>query len=118
MILADTSVWIDHLRHGNQRLQGLLSEGAVFCHPFVIGELACGNLSKREEILTLLRVLPRAVAAGDEEVLVFVDRHELHGQGLGWIDTHLLASAMLSKCSLWTLDKSLVRAARNLEVSA
>ena len=118
MILADTSVWIDHLRQGNEQLNSLLSEGAVVCHPFVVGELACGNLSNRDEILTLLRVLPTADVASDDEVLSFVERHKLHGQGLGWVDVHLLASAMLSKCSLWTLDKSLARAARRLKLSA
>jgi predicted nucleic acid-binding protein len=84
----------------------------------VVGELACGNLRKRHEILTLLRVLPAAEAAGDEEVLSFVERHNLHGQGLAWVDVHLLASAMLSRCNVWTLDRSLARAARKLKVSA
>jgi len=118
LILADTSVWIDHLRQSNERLTNLLSEGAVVCHPFVVGELACGNLRNRDEILTLLRVLPAADVASDNEVMLFVERHELYGQGLGWVDVHLLASAMLSKCSLWTLDKPLARAARRLSLSA
>lgn len=117
MILADTSVWIDHFRMGNARLSDLLNEGAVLCHPFVIGELACGNLRKRDEILSLLAALPEAPAALHGEVLGFVAQHGLNGRGLGWIDAHLLASAMLSKCRLWTLDKQLERAARKLGVS-
>jgi len=118
VILADTSVWIDHFRRGNERLESLLNEGAVLRHPFVVGELACGNLRRRDEIITLLRVLPAAESVSDEEVLAFVERHELYGQGLGWIDVHILASAKLSKSSLWTLDRSLARAARKLDVSA
>jgi predicted nucleic acid-binding protein len=117
VILADTSVWIDHFRQGNDRLKRLLSEGTVLSHPFVVGELACGNLANRDEILTLLRVLPRAEIAGHEETLLFVERHKLHGRGLGWVDVHLLAAAMLSSCKLWTLDRSLALEARKLKVS-
>jgi predicted nucleic acid-binding protein len=118
MILADTSVWIDHFRLGNKRLQSLLEAGEIMSHPFVVGELACGTMGNREEILTLLSVLPAAVVAEHDEVLHFVERHELDGSGLGWVDVHLLASAKLTKCSLWTLDKSLSRIARKLDVSA
>ena len=118
MILADTSVWIDHFRLGNKRLHSLLDTGDIVCHPFVVGELACGNLVNREEILTLLKVLPAAVEAKNEEVLALIERHRLDGTGLGWVDVHLLASAKLTKCSLWTLDRSLNRIARRLEVSA
>ena len=117
MILADTSVWIDHLRVGNKRLQSLLETGEIVCHPFVAGELACGNLRNRSEILTLLGVLPGAVVADHHEALAFIERRALHGSGLGWIDVHLLASASLTKCSLWTLDKTLGRAARRLHIS-
>ncbi len=117
MILADTSVWIDHFRLGNKRLHSLLDTGDIVCHPFVVGELACGNLGNREEILTLLKVLPAAVEAKNEEVLAFIERHRLDGTGLGWVDVHLLAAAKLTKCSLWTLDRSLHRIARGLEVS-
>lgn len=118
MILADTPVWIDHFRLGNKRLHSLLEAGEVVGHPFVVGELACGNLRNRDEILALLRVLPAAVVADNEEVLEFIDRHQLHGAGLGWVDVHLLASAKLTKCLLWTLDKSLGRMAGKLSVSA
>lgn len=118
MILVDTSVWVDHLHSGSRDLAARLSEGSVLCHPFVIGELACGGLRKRAEILSLLAALPRATVAGHDEVLRVVDHHKLHGKGLGWIDVHLLASAFLSGCSLWTNDKALAAAARSLRVDA
>lgn len=116
MILADTSVWIDHLRRGNARLRGLLEEGRILCHPFVQGELACGTLRQREEILTLLAILPSAVSASHAEVLGLLGAERLHGSGLGWIDAHLLASTRLSGCALWTLDRALARAAAKLGI--
>ena len=118
MILADTSVWVDHLRQSNRRLVTLLTDGLIVCHPLVIGELACGNLHNRAEILSRLAALPMATAAGHEEAMRFVSDHKLHGKGLGWIDVHLLASVLLSECTLWTLDKPLAAAARSLKVSA
>jgi predicted nucleic acid-binding protein len=118
MILADTSVWVDHLRRGNAELAQLLGEGQVLCHPFVIGELACGSLQKRTEILGLLTALPTAHVAEHDEVLLLVSARRLHGRGLGWIDAHLLGSAFLSGCVLWTLDKALSTAARSLGVGA
>jgi predicted nucleic acid-binding protein len=118
MILADTSVWIDHFRLGSKRLYSVLERGEVMCHPFVVGELACGKLANRDEILLLLGLLPHAVVANDAEVLEFVDRHRLHGAGLGWVDAHLLASTKLTRCSLWTLDKALARIADKLKLSA
>jgi predicted nucleic acid-binding protein len=111
MILVDTSVWVQHLRKGSDRLRSLLDEEQVVCHPFVIGELACGTLRNRQEILSLLDALPQAQVAEHEEVLHLLERRHLHGQGLGWIDAHLAASALLTGCSLWTLDKPLRRAA-------
>jgi len=95
-----------------------LEEGAVLCHPFVIGELACGNLKNRGEILSLLKALPTSTVASHEEVLYVLSEQKLHGQGLGWIDMHLLVSALLSKSRLWTTDKTLARAARALEAGA
>jgi hypothetical protein len=118
MILVDTSVWVDHLRKGNSRLSELLSEGAVLCHPFIVGELACGNLRNRVEILGLLAALPETHIAEHEEALHLVKHHHLHGRGLCWIDVHLLASALLNRCNLWTLDKSLDSAARVLKINA
>ena len=117
MVLVDTSVWVAHLRDGNKRLEALLHEGHVFCHPWIIGELACGNLKNRGQILNFLQQLPMAAIARDEEVLIFIERHALMGKGLGWIDTHLLASAFLTKVPLWTLDKSLDRISSSLGLS-
>lgn len=111
MILVDTSVWIDHLRRGLPGLAGQLEEGTVLCHPFVVGELACGNLGNRNEILDLLQELPKASVAEDSEVLHLLQAGRLFGRGLGWVDAHLLASAKLTGCSLWTLDKALAKAA-------
>jgi predicted nucleic acid-binding protein len=117
MVLVDTSVWVAHLRDGNKRLEALLHEGHVFCHPWIIGELACGNLKNREPILSFLQQLPMAAVARHEEMLIFIERHALMGKGLGWIDTHLLASAFLSNVPLWTLDKSLDRISSSLRLS-
>ncbi len=113
-MLVDTSVWIDHLRRSNHHLEYLLDEGLVMTHPFVIGELACGTLAKRAEVLTLLFALPTVVVATAEEAHALVERHRLFGTGLGWIDLHLLASAKLSKQPLWTADRRLRAAAHTL----
>jgi hypothetical protein len=116
LTLADTSVWVDHLRHGNARLSQLLIDGEVLSHPFIVGELACGFLTKRAEILSLLETLPKVAMADHAEVLGLVDSRRLFGQGLGWVDVHLLASAVLSRTSLWTLDKTLARVALSMNV--
>jgi hypothetical protein len=118
MILVDTSVWVDHLRRGNGRLAAILEDEQVLVHPFVIGELACGNLKNRREVLGLLATLPAARLASHEEALRLLEARRLFGRGLGWIDTHLLASALLSRAPLWTLDAPLARAASALEISA
>jgi hypothetical protein len=107
MILVDTSVWVAHLRHGTTGLEALLDDGRVLCHPFIIGELACGNLSNRSEILSLLQALPSALRAEHKELLDFIESHRLMGKGLGYIDVHLLASALLTNVPLWTLDRKL-----------
>lgn len=108
MILVDTSVWIDHLRSGNEGLIALLESAQVWSHPFVVGELACGNLRNRGEVLTLLGDLPRVAVATDGEVLYFIEQHGLMGRGIGYIDAHLLASISLaSPVRLWTRDKRL-----------
>ncbi len=111
MILADTSVWIAHFRKGGSGLGDLLRQSLVMVHPFVIGELACGNLSNRTQILSDLEQLPHTVLASHEEVLQFIEDGRLWGLGIGWIDAHLLASALLSNCQFWTLDTRLNRAA-------
>jgi predicted nucleic acid-binding protein len=107
MVLADTSVWIQHLRQGELTLAARLTEGLILMHPFVSGELACGILKNRAIVLSDLSALPSAKLASGAEVLQLIENRRLWGRGLGWIDMHLLASALLSHCGLWTLDKRL-----------
>jgi hypothetical protein len=114
VILVDTSVWIDHLRKGDKRLAALLREDATLCHSFVIGELACGQLNDRAEILSLLSALPRVPKASDDELLAFLDENQLMGRGLGLVDVHLLASSCLAGVELWTRDKRLRAAAEDI----
>lgn len=116
-VLVDTSVWIDHFRNGNRQLEERLQAGQVACHPFVIGELACGNLDNRDEILTLLAALPQTILVHHEEALQFVSAHRLAGKRLGWMDIHLLASAKLTPCPIWTLDRALQAAANELKLT-
>lgn len=113
-VLVDTSVWVHHLSRGHARLAERLERGEVLCHPFVIGELACGQMRRRGEILDLLARLPQAQVADHEELLHLIERHDLSGQGLGWIDVHLLGSARLTACRIWTTDRALRDAARRL----
>jgi hypothetical protein len=113
-MIVDTSVWIDHFREPNADLELLLGEGRVATHPFVIGELACGSLRRRDEVIRLIEALPIAPVATHDEVMVFVERHHLHGSGLGWIDMHLLASARLLRQSLWSADRRLRQIALRL----
>ncbi len=110
MILVDTSVWIDHLRRDNKALGGFLSEAFVLLHPFVIGELACGNLKNRPGLLRYLNTLPLASSATHEEALQMMEDRQLWGRGIGWVDAHLLASALLSRCLFWTMDERLRQA--------
>lgn len=117
-MLVDTSVWVDHLRRGDPGLVRLLDRAEVECHPFVIGELACGLPPYRSEFLSLLQKLPLVPMAGHGEVLLFVERHRLMGRGIGWIDAHLLASACLARLPLWTRDRRLFRAAQDLQLYA
>ncbi len=116
MILVDTSVWVNHFRQANAQLGKALLDGYVLMHPFVVGEIACGNLRSRPKVLSDLRRLPSAVAADHEEVLGFLDQYHLFGAGITWIDAHLLASARLSNCRLWTLDAHLLTAAARLHL--
>ena len=118
MILVDTSVWIDHLCSSEPKLAAALEGGRVMMHPFVRGELACGNLKNRGEILKLLGDLPAVPRATDGEVLGFIERRALMGRGIGYIDVHLLASVALSgETQLWTRDKSLASAAKEMELA-
>lgn len=110
MILVDTSVWIDHLRYGNKHLQMLLLDGRVVCHPFIIGEIACGHLVQREKIQSLLLALPKIKAVQENEILSFIERKKLFQFGVGIVDVHLLASSLLSHVALWSLDKRLNKA--------
>ncbi|MFM7312373.1 MAG: type II toxin-antitoxin system VapC family toxin [Cyanobium sp.] len=112
----DTSVWVDHLRSGIPELAARLEGGEVLIHPWVIGELACGNLRDRQGVLTLLQGLPMAEAASDPEVFALLERHQLMGRGIGWIDAHLLASALLARGPLWSNDRRLARIAGELGV--
>lgn len=114
MVIVDTSVWVSHLRGDHEGLVELLEAGEAMCHPFVLGELACGNLKNRAAIIGLLQLLPSAAVVQDEEALAFIDANKLMGRGLGYIDVHLLASARLSGVPLWTLDKRLDSAAAEL----
>ncbi|HZE93006.1 MAG TPA: type II toxin-antitoxin system VapC family toxin [Rhizobacter sp.] len=108
MILVDTSVWVDHLRRGDAQLVELLERGAVAMHPFVVGEIACGSLTDRVSVLELLQDLPMAVVAENDEVLDFLERHRLHGKGIGYVDVHLLTAVALTEgARLWTRDKRL-----------
>jgi predicted nucleic acid-binding protein len=107
MILADTSVWIDHLRHGNASLAHSLQNAKVVTHPFVIGELACGNLRMRQQILSLLSRLPAVSPVSHDEALHFLESRSLSGKGLGWIDVHLIAAAVAARIPLLTLDRRL-----------
>lgn len=117
MLLVDTSVWVDHFRHGVSLLDDLLTSGQVATHPFVIGELACGNLTNRAEILELLSSLPSLKSASHAEALHLIQTHSLHGTGIGWIDVHLLSSALLNHAPIWTRDRKLKAAARTLGIA-
>ncbi len=116
MILVDTSVWIHHLRFSDNYLSALLEAGLVLGHPMVIGELSCGSLKNRAEFLSNLKSLPLAVRARDEEVYAVLDRHRFFGKGIGWIDAHLLASALIGSSGLWTRDESLAALAAQLKI--
>ena len=117
MILIDTSVWVEHFRKGVHELDILLNEGEVATHPFIIGELACGGIKNREEILSLLQALPSSTTIELDEYLHFVSSHHLIGKGIGFVDIHILASAYLDSNFLWTLDKKLNAIATKMKLS-
>ena len=116
MVLVDTSVWITHFRSGNSKLQKLLQEGKVACHPFIIGELACGNISNRAEILSLMQSLPMLDTVEHEELLIFIEQKQMMGKGLGFVDVHLMAAALLAGIPLWTQDRKLKQACSQLSI--
>ena len=117
MVIVDTSTWITHLRQGIRQLAKLLMDAEVMCHPFIIGELACGNLKNRNEIISLLQSLPMAPTIEFDEFLFFIDRNHLMAKGVGFVDIHLLASAQLAGVPLWTGDKRLKSAADQLDLA-
>lgn len=112
MTLVDTSVWINHFRRADPRLTRLLADGQVVTHPFVIGELSCGRLANRDEVLRLLERLPTIEVVSHREARALLDTNGLAGTGLGWVDVHLLAAARLGRVTLLTADKALGRAAQ------
>lgn len=116
MVLVDTSIWIDHFRKANSKLASFLETEEVAIHPFVLGELACGNLSNRKEIIALLHALPGATKVEDDELLLFIERHRLMGRGIGLIDVHILASCCIDSCLLWTRDKRLQVVAKEMNI--
>jgi hypothetical protein len=119
MILVDTSVWVEHLRTSDEMLIALLNGGEVLGHPFVTGELALGNLRRRDPFVTDLQDLPQAIVASDEDVLHLIDRQALFGRGIGYVDAHLLAAARLTTGSkLWTRDRRLQAVAAQLGLAA
>jgi predicted nucleic acid-binding protein len=116
-ILVDSSVWLDHLELQNERLITLLEANRVVCHPFIVGEITSLRLRHREAILDRLKRLPQVQMATHAEVIYLMEVNDLRGDGLGWIDLHLLASVLLSECRLWTLDPLLHSTAHMLNVS-
>lgn len=116
MILVDSSIWIDHFHHSDEALKELLLSNQVCIHPFILGELSCGNISNRKEILSLLRTLRSIDLVLDEEVFILIEDRKLYGKGLGFIDLHLLASALVHHVPIWTRDKSLRRVSEELGI--
>jgi predicted nucleic acid-binding protein len=116
MVLVDTNVWINHFRKADAELVANLNTGSVACHPFIIGELACGNLKNREEILELFQSLPSSPTVEPDELLTFIESRSLMGKGLGYVDVHLLASAVLAGIPLWTSDTRLRRISQDLGI--
>jgi hypothetical protein len=116
-MLVDTSVWIDHFRRSDPALVAALDRGDVECHDFILGELACGTLPRRDAILTLMQTLPRVEAVPNHQAIAFVTQRRLWGRGLGWVDASLLAAAILAGTPLWTLDRRLRKTAQDLGIN-
>ncbi len=117
MVIVDTSIWIEHLREGNRQLEKLLLNAEAMCHPFIIGELACGSIKNRNVFLSLIKTLPQAPAVTLDELIYFIEQNKLTGTGIGFVDANLLASAQLSGTQLLTSDKRLKTAAIALNVA-
>jgi predicted nucleic acid-binding protein len=116
MVLVDTSIWVDHFRHNDEVLVDLLNDFKVVLHPFIIGELSCGNLKNRKQVLSLLYALPSVKEITDSEYMLFIEQNKLYGSGIGFVDIHLLASALISNVTLYTRDKSLYSIAYKLKL--
>lgn len=117
MTLVDTSVWIDHLRRsGDPQLIALLKKNNVWVHPWIVGEIACGNLAHRARVIGELRKLPQLAIARDQEVLLLIKRRRLMGKGIGYVDAHLLTAALAQGARLWTRDKHLMTIAAALGI--
>ncbi|MBN1781013.1 type II toxin-antitoxin system VapC family toxin [bacterium] len=117
MVLVDTSIWIDHCRNNYDQLAGLLNDGEVFCHPFIIGKLACGNLKNRKEIIAALQALPTTIVLEHEEIMFFIEINKIMGKGLGYIDISILASSLVTGISLWTFDQKLYAMTKRFNAS-
>jgi predicted nucleic acid-binding protein len=119
MVLADTSIWIDHFRRSDLQLSQLLERGDIVMHPFIIGELLLGHVPKIAEMIDDLNVLPKAIVASADEILNFISDRKLPGSGIGYVDAHLLAAAALTpETIVWTRDKRLLAAAQSLSLAA
>lgn len=118
MILADTSVWVEHLNRDREFLEHLIAADEVLIHPFVIGELACGSLADRGKVMKDLHDLPHSTVVGEPDALSFLERHRLMNTGLNYIDVHLLAAAAAAEMPLWTFDRQLRAAALALDLAA
>lgn len=116
MIIVDTTIWIDHFKKGSARLKEPLIEGQVACHPFIIGELACGNLKNRAEIILLLHTLSTVTTSIQDEALYFIEEKRLMRLGIGIVDLHLLASAIITNTAVWTSDRRLRELAKRLGI--
>ena len=114
MTLVDTSVWIDHLRQGNQRLVELVDADEVLAHPWVIGELALGSFHDRAAFLAMLGYLPRLAPQSDAAVLAFIEARKLAARGIGWVDAGLLAASVARPCRIFTFDRKLGELAEEL----
>ena len=117
VVLADTSIWVDHFRQKDRHLEVLLNETVIAVHPYTIAELSLGHLKNRREILSLMRALPQATLVSQEELMHFIEHRHLTGSGIGFVDAHLLASVQLMRGLLWTGDKPLRLAADKLDLS-
>ena len=117
MILVDSSVWIEHFRTENRLLSGLLMQGAIVLHEFILGELAIGNFKNRKEILSLLDSIPKLSKLTHDEFIYFLEKHSFYGKGVGFVDIHLLGSTKLAGVKIWTLDKRLLQLAESLNLN-